>query len=158
VIDSVTVYKTWRSEIKLFILFLLLLIATPYLSNLLPWSVIKGVVWKSSNQTVYLYLPLFWLAPAFCISLATIRIYDVRYKFTDDGIEARLGILSVRQKIVRIRYSDIRSVEIIQSLADRLLGIGMVEISTAASGSIDLRLEGISSPSKIQEIILSRRN
>ena len=155
---QITVHKTWRSEIGLVLLFFTLLAFTPYLSKLLPFSVIHGEIWRfEDGRKIYLNLPFFWLAPAFLLGVILIRIYDVKYTLFENHLEARYGIVSFKQKVVRIRYNDVRGIEIIQSLTDRLLGIGIVEISTAASGAVDVIMEGVPAPSKLQEYILAKR-
>jgi uncharacterized membrane protein YdbT with pleckstrin-like domain len=139
-------------------LFLLSSIATVQLSEALPWSVLRGDIWREGNTQIFLHLPLFWLLPAFFIGLACVRIYDVRFTLSENSLEALYGIVSLRRKVVRLRYNDIRSVEVIQSLLERALNIGIVEISTSASGGIEIIMEGVSHPHFIQELLLGARD
>ncbi len=150
--------KTWRSELLLVALFLLTSIAAVQLSHALPWSVIKGDIWREQHTQIFLHLPLFWLLPAFFLGLACVRIYDVKFTLAENSLEALYGIVSLKRKVVRLRYDDIRSVEVIQSLLERALNIGIVEISTSASGGIEIIMEGVSHPHFIQELLLGARD
>ena len=149
--------KTWRSEWFTLLLFFATSIAAVQLSAVLPMSVIKGDIWRQSDLIIYLRLPLFWLVPFFFLALAFVRVYDVGFTFDPAGIHARYGTISFRRKVIAIRFEDVRAVEILQSLADRILNIGIVEISTSATGGIEVIMEGVSNPQWIQELILNAR-
>ncbi|NMC63114.1 MAG: PH domain-containing protein, partial [SAR324 cluster bacterium] len=80
------------------------------------------------------------------------------YILDKNGIEGRYGVLWVNQVISRIRYVDIRSAEIQQSLIDRLLTVGDVIISSAAKQTIDILFQGIAVPHEVKEVILAERD
>lgn len=154
----IAIPKVWRSEVKGIVLFLASLAIALYLSKLFPWSVLKGDIWRSSSTIVYLKLPLFWLLPASIFCVLMFRMYDVRYAVTPNGIESRTGILALRQVLVHVRFEDIRAIEVVQSLLDRMLDIGMIEISTSATGGIEILLEGIAAPLDVQNALLAERD
>jgi len=52
---------------------------------------------------------------------------------------------------------DIRSIDIDQSLGQRLVGIGDITISTAATAEASEKIEGIPDPKGIRELILKQR-
>jgi uncharacterized membrane protein YdbT with pleckstrin-like domain len=52
---------------------------------------------------------------------------------------------------------DIRSVEIDQSIMARMVGIGDLTISTAATVDPDEEIEGIPNPKAIRDLILAQR-
>jgi uncharacterized membrane protein YdbT with pleckstrin-like domain len=154
----VIIRKSWRSEWFILLLFLITSIASVQLSHVLPWSVIKGDIWNEVSLQVYLHLPLFWLVPAFFLGLAFVRVHDVQFHILEHILEAHYGIVSLHRKVVRIRYEDIRSVEVIQSVFERVLKIGIIEISTSATGGVEIIMEGVSQPHFIQEMLLSTKN
>lgn len=152
------VRKVWRSEALTIILFFLLSAACIYLTRLFPGSVIRGPLFSLGGETYFLRLPLLWFLPAAALSTALLRIYDVRYLLDGDGIEARTGIISLNQQVTRLRYEDIRSVEFKQSIWERLLDIGEIEIGTAATSGVEIVLHGAASPGEVQNMILRERD
>jgi membrane protein YdbS with pleckstrin-like domain len=52
---------------------------------------------------------------------------------------------------------DIRSIDIDQSLLGRMVGIGDITISTAASVEAEEKIEGIPDPKGVRELILAQR-
>lgn len=155
---TVVVSKTWRSEIRTVLLFVILSVASIYLSREFPAFTINGTLLNFGDYSLVLSLPLFWFLPAFAGLKAIYRIYNVRYAIDARGVEARVGILSTHQRITRVRFEDIRSVETEQSLMDRFFDIGMVEIGTAATGEIEICFEGIAAPTAVQEMIQAERD
>lgn len=155
--QGIVIPKVWRSEINLLVAFIVSLFLSVTLSQKFPKSVIHGELVPWGTETLYLSLPLFWLIPAYFLSLALYRIYDVRYTATSTGIEERRGVISISQQIRRIRYEDIRSIEIKQTLLARFLNIGNLEIGTAATSAVEVILEGIAAPHEVQEMILKER-
>lgn len=155
--EYVIIPKVWRSEIKAITLFVILSLLSIYLSNKFPASVIRGPIFEFENYGVYLWLPLWWLIPAVVLILTIIRIYNVRYKVDQRGIEMRLGILSFHQRINRLRFEDIRNIEIEQTIVQRVLNTGRVEVSTAATGTIEIIMEGIAAPNEVRSMLERER-
>ena len=86
------------------------------------------------------------------------RIYDVLYTVDAKGIQARVGILSLHQRVIRVRYEDIRTVETEQTLLERFLDVGDVEIATAATGSVEIVLNGVAAPHEIRKMVQAERD
>lgn len=140
------------------ILFVVLSVASIFLSHEFPSFVIHGKIISFGDYALVCSLPLFWMLPAFAGFRAIYRIYNVRYAIDARGVEARVGILGTHQRITRVRFEDIRSVETEQSVLDRLMDIGMVEIGTAATGEIEILFEGIAAPIEVQDMIQAERD
>jgi uncharacterized membrane protein YdbT with pleckstrin-like domain len=99
------------------------------------------------------YLCFFWLVVplivAWCRRASVVlRVYPGRVT-----LERGLLSKSYRELIVR----DIRSVEIDQSLLARLVGIGDLIISTAATVDADEEIAGIPNPKAVRDLILAQR-
>ena len=156
--STVVVSKTWRSEWILLVLFVASSLLSPILSHKFSWSLITGELFSYGDRTVILTLPLFWLVPFVVLSLILFRIYDVRFSVDSKGIESRVGILGFNQRIVRVRYEDVRSVEIDQTLLERFLDIGNLAIGTAATSGIEIYFEGVAAPAEVQQMIQSERD
>jgi uncharacterized membrane protein YdbT with pleckstrin-like domain len=155
---KLTIPKVWRSEFGLVCAFCFFGIASVFLSNRFPQYTISGPILSLPDFQLYLTLPLFWLMPFFVLLLGIMRIYDVKYVIDSRGLEARIGILRMNQKITRVLYNDIRSAETAQNVFERVLNIGSVEVGTAATSSIEIIFAGVSAPEELQNIIQRERD
>lgn len=77
-----------------------------------------------------------------------LRIYPGRIT-----LERGLLSKSYRELIVR----DIRSIEIDQGILARIVGIGDLTISTAATVDPDEEIEGIPNPKAVRDLIVAQR-
>lgn len=154
----IRVARVWRSQLIYLFLFLVISPITVWLSNTFPSFTIIGPLFDIGDSTVVLKLPLFWFIPAFIISQGILKIYDVRYTIDKDGIESKIGILSLSQTITRIRYEDIRSIDSRQGITERLLGTGTLEMGTAASAGLEMSFSGIARPLEVQRLIQGERD
>ncbi len=155
---EVVIPKTWRSEWGTLLVFVVLSLISTYLSSLNQWSVIRGELFSIGDSRVMLTLPLFWLFPAGAALTAIYRVYNVRYCLDTRGIEAKVGVLGPWQKVSRIRFEDVRGVEYQQSVIDRLLNIGSVEIGTAATGEVEIVFQGVEDPYSLQNQLQRERD
>jgi uncharacterized membrane protein YdbT with pleckstrin-like domain len=153
---ELVVPKVWRSEWQLLLGFVLLCVASVVFSNRFPESILSGPIFSFAGFTILLELPLFWLLPLSALGAALLRIYNVRYTLDQRGIQSRVGIFS--RRIMRLRFEDVRSVEIAQSLVDRFFNIGTVYISTASTELVELHFSGIGAPLEVQRMIECERD
>ena len=156
--QNLVIRRVWRSQILLLGLFLLSSPVCIWLSELMPGSILTGPLFNFGDFRINLKLPLFWFIPAFFASKAIINVYDVRYLLDKQGLEAKIGILSLNQTTIKLRYEDIRSIDSRQGVLDRILGIGSVDIGTAASAGLEMSMQGIGDPLNIQKIIQAERD
>jgi hypothetical protein len=155
---TIPIPKVWRSEIGGLIVFGLSLMLGVGLSQLFPNTILRGEVLPLGLSIVYLKLPLCWLIPLSCWINLLYRMYNVRYSADTRGIQAVLGILSLNQRIIRVRYEDVRSIETDQTVVGRMLDVGAVEIGTAGTAGVELTLAGIGAPKEVQEMIQAERD
>lgn len=155
---QIVIAKVWRSELPRVVVMLASCAVSVFLSLKFPGSVIRGELLTLGSRTVYLSLPLFWLVP-FGIYLELLyRIYNVRYAMDPRFLEARLGVLSLSQNIVRVRYDDIRGVETDQTVLGRALDFGDVQVGTAATAGMEIVMRGIGAPREVREVIERERD
>jgi uncharacterized membrane protein YdbT with pleckstrin-like domain len=154
---AVVIHKVWRSEIVRVVIFFVLCIAAVLLSRYFPRSIITGELIRWGETRIDLDLPLFALMPMVAFGDLIARVYDVRYTLDEHGIEGREGIVSLSQSIIRLRYEDIRMVEFDQSLIERALDIGDLQVGTASSAEVELIMRGIASPREVQLMIQRER-
>jgi len=155
---TIVIPKVWRSEVPRLIVLALLAVASVVLSQLFPWSVLTAPIGSIGGYQVSLSLPLFWLLPLMGFFEVAFRIYNVRYLIDARGIEARIGILSLNQSITRIRFEDIRSIETHQTLLERILNVGLIEMGTAASAGVELVFRGVARPKEVQDMLQRERD
>ncbi len=150
--------KVWRSELRGVILFLVFCILSLFLTAEFPGSVIKGKLFDIGNSAMMLDLPLWWFIPFGALIRLVFRIYNVRYSVDSRGVEARVGILALHQRVTRVRYEDIRSIELEQSILERILDVGSLEISTAATGTVEIIFQGVAAPHEVQDMLQRERD
>jgi len=99
------------------------------------------------------YLVFFWLLIPLLV--AWLKRSSVRMRVYGDRIVLDSGILSKCSRELFIR--DIRSVDVDQGLLARLVKIGDLTISTAASADASEHIDGIPDPNRIRDLIIARR-
>lgn len=107
------------------------------------WVIILGII------TIPMVFGIFILLYAY------INIKYTAYRITDRRIIASIGFLAKTQREIWIE--DIRGAVLIQSIFQRMAGIGTIEIGTAATAGVEMKLEGIKNPQKIVDLINSQR-
>jgi uncharacterized membrane protein YdbT with pleckstrin-like domain len=155
---SIPIPRVWRSEIGGLVFLAVAALVAIGLTKQFPGSILVGELFSLGFSVVYLKLPLFFLIPAICWINLLFRIYNVRYSADTRGIQAVVGILSLNQRIIRVRYEDVRSIETDQTVIERLLDVGDVEIGTAGTAGVELTLAGIGAPKEVQEMIQAERD
>ncbi|MBI4349121.1 MAG: PH domain-containing protein [Elusimicrobia bacterium] len=78
-----------------------------------------------------------------------------RYVVTSQRVIAVAGFLS--RSRVEIELSDIRQLTLKQSLGQRLLGVGDIEIESAGGGEVEIRVAAIARPAEVLESIRRAR-
>lgn len=156
--NELVIPKVWRSEIKMVALFFFFSFLCVLISRSWTWSVLSAPLFSIGSTTIWLSLPIFWFVPFITLMMAAVNIYNVRYSINSRGIEARIGILSFNQRVTTVRYEDIRSIEVEQTILDRMLDIGRVEISTAATGTIEIIFSGIAVPEEVHDMLQRERD
>lgn len=156
--DPIIIPKAWRSQLPT----LLFALVSGVLCSLVYRMAVAdpvtfSVLWSELGFGIKTWWIL-WLVPIGALARATYAKFNVRYALDHHAIEMRSGRLAWNMLITRIRYQDIRSIETKQSVLDQLLGIGRVEIGTAASAGTEIALSGIENPRKVQTAIQEERS
>src|ERR1051325_10402121 len=83
------------------------------------------------------------------------RYHTMRYKFSDDGISMRWGILFRREIIVN--YARIQDIHLKSNIVERWLGLARILIQTASgNASAELTIEGIKEFELLRDFLYSR--
>ena len=83
------------------------------------------------------------------------RYHTLKYRFDEEGVHASWGILFRRE--VSLTYARIQDIHLSRGLVERWLGLGTVQIQTAAgSSSAELSIEGTERFEEIRDFLYSR--
>ncbi|WP_273837069.1 PH domain-containing protein [Halococcus sp. PRR34] len=78
------------------------------------------------------------------------------YAITTEQVFHRSGILS--RNIDQVRMEQIQNTSCNQSVVERLLSFGTVQLDTAGTANVELNLWGIHGPRKVNRIVTNRLN
>ena len=76
------------------------------------------------------------------------------YRVTGFGVEARMGIIA--HQTMSLRFQDIRSMTLRQSLTDRLLNVGLLEFTSAGTDGAPVQFKQIAHPNQVLRLVKSR--
>ena len=107
------------------------------------WGIIFGVI----------TIPV--LIGIFVLLYILIEIKCTSYKLTTHRIIVRRGWIAKLQNEIWIK--DMRGVNLVQGLWQRIIGVGDIDIGTAASAGTEISIEGIANPSEVIAKINSLR-
>ncbi len=155
---QVTLYRSWRSQVLLLLFTVATSVIAAWLSITFPHSVVRGEVISISGYTLYLSLPIFWLVPCGLFLFSIFRLYDAKFVFDDDGVETVKGLLSLTKTACRVSYEDIRGLESDQTLLERFLVVGSVDIGTAGSSAMELHIDAIYDPLAVKRFLQKERD
>ena len=83
------------------------------------------------------------------------KYHTLRYKLDAEGVSASWGILFRRE--VHLTYKRIQDIHVKRNIVERWLGIGTVELQTAAgSSTAELALEGLSDHDAVRDFLYRR--
>jgi putative membrane protein len=95
-----------------------------------------------------------FLAPVVILPLY-FKYHTLRYKFDEEGISATWGILFRRE--IYLTYKRIQDIHVKRNLIERWLGIGTVQVQTAAgSSSAELSIEGLADYAAMRDFLYRR--
>lgn len=84
-----------------------------------------------------------------------IRRRSLTVYFYSDKIMVEKGFFS--KQYVECYYSDIKMFDIQQSVGERVLGVGRINIATAGTDGYEMKLWGMPKPMEIKKFVLSKQ-
>src|SRR5210317_541760 len=120
-------------------------------------SAIFAIERPAPNLFTYYLLSSFVLGPLFFILLIPLyfRYHTLRYRFDEEGISMRWGILFRRE--INLTYARIQDIHLRSNLFERWLGLARVEVQTASgSAGAEMVLEGLLEFEAIRDYLYSR--
>ncbi len=86
---------------------------------------------------------------------AYFRYHTMRYRFTDEGISMKWGILFRREII--LNYARIQDIHLQSNLIERWLGLSRILVQTASgSSSAEMTIEGIKEFEAVRDFLYSK--
>lgn len=108
-------------------------------------------LWKYYVLSSLIIPPLF---PFFIVPLY-FRYQTMRYKFTDEGISMRWGILFRREVI--INYARIQDIHLRSNIVERWLGLARILVQTASgNASAEMTIEGVKEFEALRDFLYAR--
>ena len=94
------------------------------------------------------------LYPIF-VTAALIRYKTLRYRFDEEGVSMRWGVLFRRE--VSLTYARIQDIHLASNAIERHLGLGKVLVQTASGSSgAEIKIEGFPEYEQIRDYLYSR--
>jgi uncharacterized protein len=86
---------------------------------------------------------------------ALIRYWTLRYRFDDEGVSMRWGVLFRREVIVN--YARIQDIHLTSNVLERWLNLARIQIQTASgSASAEMTIEGLHEFEAIRDFLYSK--
>jgi putative membrane protein len=83
------------------------------------------------------------------------RYHTMRFRFDDEGISMRWGILFRRE--IHLTYARIQDIHLVSNFVERWLGLARIQIQTASGSSkAEMTLEGILAFESVRDFIYSK--
>ena len=105
----------------------------------------------------YYVLSSFLLGPLFFILLIPLyfRYHTLRYRFDEEGISMRWGILFRRE--INLTYARIQDIHLRSNIVERWLKLARIEVQTASGSSgAEMTLEGLLEFDEIRDYLYGR--
>ncbi|EMA51542.1 PH domain-containing protein [Halococcus thailandensis] len=80
--------------------------------------------------------------------------WSTRYVFTTKAIYEKRGVLS--RTVTQIRFDRIQNTAFEQSLVERTLSYGDIEVYTAGTGGVNLSLRDVPDPKRVNALVTTR--
>ena len=120
-------------------------------------SAIFAIERPAPNLFTYYLLSSLALGPFFFIALIPLyfRYHTLRYRFDEEGISMRWGILFRRE--INLTYARIQDIHLRSNFVERWLGLARVEVQTASGSSgAEMTLEGLLGFEAIRDYLYAR--
>ncbi len=83
------------------------------------------------------------------------RYHTMRYRFSDEGVSMRWGILF--RKEINLTFARIQDIHLTSNFVERWLGLARIQIQTASgSASAEMVIEGITEVRALRDFLYSR--
>jgi putative membrane protein len=105
----------------------------------------------------YYALSSLLLGPFFFFALIPLyfRYHTLRYRFDDEGVSMRWGVLFRRE--IHLTYARIQDIHLMSNVVERWLGLARIKIQTASgSAKAEMTIEGIEAFEDLRDFLYAR--
>jgi uncharacterized membrane protein YdbT with pleckstrin-like domain len=136
---------------------------TPSLYPVLPTIALAfaaGVFGVWFHRDVSLALIPSWLAlvlvpiGALVAAWAYLSRWSTRYVFTTKAVYEKRGLLS--RTVTQVRFDRVQNTAFEQSLVERSLSYGDIDVYTAGTGGVNLSLRDVPDPKRVKALVTTR--
>jgi putative membrane protein len=110
----------------------------------------------SSLMTYYAWSSVL-TGPAFPIAILVLyfRYHTMRYRFTEEGVSMRWGILFRRE--INLTFARIQDIHLTSNFVERWLGLARIQIQTASgSAKAEMTIEGVPQYEALRDFLYTR--
>lgn len=149
------IYPSFRSEFISLILFGVLAAVAIAGEGFFPGLVIQRALLNYADSSIVLIIPPLIIPPVLIVIKVLFSIYNYRFIIDRNGLESQEGLLWLNLRQPRLRFEDIKGIEVTQSLLERFLAVGDIRIGSAAVGREEgeVCFRGIANPRRVQRRI-----
>ena len=113
---------------------------------------------RPESSLMYYYAFLSLLAgPFFFFPLIPLyfRYHTMRYRFDDEGVSMRWGVLFHRE--INLTYARIQDIHLVSNVVERWLGLARIKIQTASgSAKAEMTIEGLHQYQALRDFLYAR--
>ena len=128
------------------------------MSELVPSESEIFALERPESSLMYYYAFLSLLAgPFFFVPLIPLyfRYHTLRYRFDDEGISMRWGVLFHRE--INLTYARIQDIHLVSNVVERWLGLARIKIQTASgSAKAEMTVEGLPQFQALRDFLYAR--
>ena len=120
-------------------------------------SAIRAIERPHPRLMAYYAIAALAFGPAYPILIVPLyfRYHTMRYRFDDEGISMRWGILFRRE--VHLTYARIQDIHLRSNVVERWLGLAKIQIQTASgSSSAEMTIEGLLEYEALRDFIYGK--
>jgi len=141
-------YSVWFSEFTMLVITGLAIIVS---LGLFVYGFLTNISGIWSTLLYGFALITFFSGLLFSVSLL-MNHYSTRYFVTNYRIVKRTGVFS--KKLVFLQYDKIQDAKVSKSIGERLVDMGDISLDTAGSTDIEMVIENVPDPERMQRLIL----
>lgn len=147
--------QSWLNQIPLVVSSLLCLSLISYLSVYFP-----QVAYVPKSLTGWGYdLPILFLIPLILFLKLIYVVLNERFVLTPEYMIHVVGRISWKERTVRLEYGRIQEIEILQTILQRIFGLGdIVIVPIAGTSQTNIHMHGVSNPRQVKDAIRQRQH
>lgn len=153
--ENIIVRQSWLNQFPLVLVALALEVIIVYIS--LEFPDVAAFSFKIGSATISAsYLPLL---PLLVIARAALYIYNERLVITPNYLIHVTGRISWSERSSRLEYSHIQEIETVETIAQRILGLGDLNILPIGAGNRqEILMKGLRHPRAVKDVIRSLKD